>query len=221
MAFSYYGTIIAVTRIFRYKNGDNDNDDGGKDNDNDAVSFDYSALLISSLAEIVGTMLVISLVDRVGRIPTQVCSYGIGGSSLLILCLFSAFDMNRALLVVVAFICRVCEMAGSCVTWISTAEILPTEIRSTGHSAANAFARIGGFCAPFLIDGDISLIKIGVLMLIIHLTTAFCAYKLPETKDRNLGEVLNGEEGGAENLDDSDSTGYTDSHDDGTSLVLI
>ena len=89
MAFCYYGTIIAVTRIFDSDNG------GNMDDDNDGVSFDYSALLISSSAEIVGTMLVISLVDRVGRISTQVWAYILGGSSLLILCLCSAFDGSR------------------------------------------------------------------------------------------------------------------------------
>mmetsp|Transcript_10180 Transcript_10180/g.12903 ORF Transcript_10180/g.12903 Transcript_10180/m.12903 type:complete len:120 (-) Transcript_10180:101-460(-) len=95
----------------------------------------------------------------------------------------------RPLLVSLAFIVRVCEMAGTCVTWISTAEILSTEIRSTGHSAANAVARIGGFCSPYIVAGNMSLGKIGIIMLIIHLVTAFSVTKLPETKGLELGKA--------------------------------
>ncbi len=60
-AFCYYGTVIALARIFGSNNEGNNNNNGG-------VSFDYSALFISSLAELVGTMLVISTVDKVGRV---------------------------------------------------------------------------------------------------------------------------------------------------------
>ena len=58
-----------------------------------------------------------------------------------------------------------------------------------GHSAANAVARIGGFCSPFLIAGDASIFHIGIIMLIVHIVTAFFVSKLPETKNMKLGEV--------------------------------
>lgn len=114
---------MAVTRIF-----------GNEANaaDEDEVSFDYGAIFISSSAEFVATAIVIGLVDSIGRIPTQKFSYLIGGIGLLFLCICSTFDASRFLLVVLAFVVRICEMAGSCVTWISTAEILSTDIRSTG-----------------------------------------------------------------------------------------
>lgn len=113
---------MAVTRIFGI---DDDNDD-------ERISFDYGAIFVSSTAELVGTIIVIALVDRIGRIPTQVLSYLCGGIGLFFLCMISFFGGNKLLLVVLAFIVRICEMAGTCVTWISTAEILSTEIRSTG-----------------------------------------------------------------------------------------
>ncbi len=120
-AFSYYGVIMTVTRIF-----------GEDNNADDKVTFDYGAIFVSSAAELVGTMLVIWLVDRMGRIPIQVFAYATGGIGLFLLCLFSYNNASRVVLIVFAFGVRICEMAGSCVTWISTAEILATEIRSTG-----------------------------------------------------------------------------------------
>ncbi len=105
-------------------------------------------------------------------------------------------------------------MCGTSVTWISTAEIFSTEIRSTGkecstlfpfclcytsfcqlifclegHSATNAIARIGGFASPYLVSGGLSFKQIGAIMLLSHLITAFCASRLPETKGKELGNL--------------------------------
>lgn len=122
-AFSYYGTIMVVTRIF----GSEENGDNGE-----RIYFDYGAIFVSSTAELFGTIIVIALVDRIGRIPTQFVSYLCGGVGLLLLCICSSFGANKIIIILLAFSVRICEMAGSCVTWISTAEILTTDIRSTG-----------------------------------------------------------------------------------------
>ena len=85
---------------------------------------------------------------------------------------------------------------GSCVTWVSTAEVLATEIRTTGHSAANAVARTGGFFSPYLVGGKLPLPTVGIIMLVIHLFTAFCASRLPETRGKRLGHALSMADGG-------------------------
>ena len=113
-----------MTRIF--------GQEGDVDDGDNRASFDYGAIFVSSTAELVGTIMVVALVDRVGRIPTQVFSYATGGIGLFLLCYFSSNNASKVVLIVVAFVVRICEMAGTCVTWISTAEILSTEIRSTG-----------------------------------------------------------------------------------------
>ena len=59
LAFSYYGTLMVVTRIFE--------DDEETDDDDGDVSFDYLAIFISSTAEIFGTTLVVLTVDVWGR----------------------------------------------------------------------------------------------------------------------------------------------------------
>jgi hypothetical protein len=64
---------------------------------------------------------------------------------------------------------------------------LSTLSTSAGHSAANAVARIGSLFSPFLIQGDISLVKKGFVMLAIHCVTVACVSRLPETKGSHMG----------------------------------
>jgi len=84
---------------------------------------------------------------------------------------------------------------------VTTAEILTTEIRTTGHSAANAMGRTGAFVSPYLV-GKSNLKVVGSLMLIIHLFTAWSAYHLPESKGRDLGHTsLEDDDAGPEEED--------------------
>ena len=185
-AYCYYGTIIAVTRVFEMSDEAAMDDDIGN---GAAVQFDYQAIFISSSAELIGTCLVVFLIDRAGRIASQVSVYLIGGVCLFLLCFFSD-NGSRTFLIGVSFGARICEMMGSCVTWVTTAEVLSTEIRTTGHSAANAVARLGGFFSPYLVGGKLSLPTVGIIMLVIHVFTAICASRLPETRGKRLGHAL-------------------------------
>ena len=84
----------------------------------DEIVFDYTSIFISSTAEIVGTILVISTIDMLGRIASQVVFYTLGGIFVCLLCLTS----NSALAFVpttIAFFARVFEMAATSCTWVS------------------------------------------------------------------------------------------------------
>jgi hypothetical protein len=94
-----------------------------------------------------------------------------------------------------AFVARMAMMSASCTTWVSTSEMLSTEIRSTGHGAANAMARLGGFIAPYVITEGNSMGTIGVLVLLVSFVTAECASRLPETAGKPMGDVAAKEEG--------------------------
>lgn len=180
-ATCYYGTVMAITRIF-------DNEDE-QEVDCNKSSFDYSAILISSLAEIVAVAGSKLLVDRIGRIPLAVGSYFFGSVSLFLLC--SLHDqMQRQGLIFFSFLSRIFQMSGSCVIWVITSEVLSTEIRSTGHSALNAVGKVGGFVSPYVVSGQLSYPQLGVFMLMLNLLTAMCISRLPETKGVNLGHAL-------------------------------
>ncbi|CAJ1969206.1 unnamed protein product [Cylindrotheca closterium] len=205
-AFAYFGTIMTITEIF---------DDSDPDGSND---FDYGAIFVSSSAELIGTTIAIILVDVVGRIPLQVMSYSLGGVSVYALCRFAEKGMPRNTLLAFSFAARIFEMSGTCVTWISTAEILTTEVRTTGHSAANAVARIGSIIAPFLVQGDSSLATKGLVMLGVHSLAVLCVSQLPETKGSHMGHTQVPDS--SEHLDD-DNDDYLDHESNATSSGSI
>jgi MFS family permease len=192
--FGYYGTIITTTRVFD-RDRQSPISGGG-----DGYDFDYGAIFVSSAAELIGTTIVIFAVDRVGRIPSQVLSYGLAGISLFFLCTLAAAGSSRFVLVALDFSARVFEMSATCVTWVSTAEIFTTDVRGTGHSTANAVARIGSFICPYIVQGRFPLPVVGILMLVTHTFTIFCVSILPETKGRDMGTVNDGDQEGDDDL---------------------
>lgn len=181
-AIGYYGSILAVTRVFDADAIEGAQADGG------TPEFDYEAILISASAEIIGLMVVIQTVDTVGRIRSQVISFLLGGIFVLTLSLL-AETANHAVLTTLAFGARACMMAGSCSTWVSTAEIYHTEIRTMGHSAANALGRVGAFISPYLVRTSTPMATIGTVILCTNLVTAFSAWHLPETKGHTIGHT--------------------------------
>jgi len=184
-AFCYYGAIIVITLVFSEVEDENAADESGN-----LYSFDYAAIFASASSEIAGTTLIILLIDRIGRIPSQTACYIGGGIMVFVLCLLRSRDEpSRGAMVAAAFLTRMFYMSASCTTWVSTAEILTTEIRTTGHSAANAIARFGGGFSPYLITAETPFIIIGITMLAVSLFTAACTYNLPETKGKRMGEA--------------------------------
>ena len=79
-------------------------------------SFDYTAIFTSAVSEIFGTTIVILMVDRLGRIPSQVITYVCGGICMFAFCyLASRGDgSSRSSLVVTSFLARMFFMGGAC-----------------------------------------------------------------------------------------------------------
>lgn len=198
--FLYYGVIIAVSLVFITEEDETSNkdDDGngveGEYQNTLSYGFDFAAIFVTSSAEIFGLIAVLFTIDSIGRIPSQTIAYRIGGLSTFLLGLLCILEsgtssFHRYSLIGLAFVSRMAMMASSCTTWVSTSEMLSTEIRSTGHGAANAMARLGGFVAPYLITEGNSMETIGILVLLVALFTAECANKLPETAGKPMGDV--------------------------------
>lgn len=87
------------------------------DADEDAVgqyAFDYAAIFTSAVSEIAGTTIAILMIDRLGRIPSQVITYICGGISMLAFCLLASLDgTSRSWLVVTSFLARMFFMGVS------------------------------------------------------------------------------------------------------------
>lgn len=184
-AFGYYGTMLVVTRVFFVD----------RDKGDDKSSFDYHAIFVSSVAEFAGTSLAILVVDRIGRRRSQITAYLLAGLLLCLLCVMAEWKAARGALISISFCARAFEMAGTCVTWVATAEVLPTEIRGTGHSTANAMARIGAMFCPFLVESKIPLVHVGIVLMIVHSATALFVANLPETMGRGMGSSINEDDG--------------------------
>ncbi|KAL7572349.1 hypothetical protein ACA910_021562 [Epithemia clementina (nom. ined.)] len=179
-AITYFGTIIAVTMIFASDPADLENQG--------LYSFDYTAILISASSEVAGTTVALLTVDRLGRIPTQVLSYIGGGVSMFVLSVMAMDeDSPRTQMILMGFLARMFFMGGSCTTWVSTAEIMPTEIRTTGHSWANACARLAGAASPFVVSEQHPYTYSGAVILVVSLITAMVTSMLPETKGHTMG----------------------------------
>ena len=189
LAFSYYGTIMIVTRVFEEDN-DSNNDDSisNDDDDDDSVSFDYLAIFISSTAEFFGTTLVILTVDVWGRVMSQVIFYCFGGLFLYLLCMF-ADNASNTTLTAFAFMARIFTMASTCCTWVAAAELFGTEVRTTGHSSCSAMSRLGGIIVPFIVYSNISFPYIGVIMLVVHYLVTILVMQTPETQGKEMGKA--------------------------------
>ena len=127
--------------------------------------------------------------------------YACGVIQVCMICTLAWIGAQHRLLIELGLADKVCGMGGTCVTWVSTAEILTTEVRSTGHSTANAMARLGAFFCPFVVEGSIPLQRIGFIMLFVHAITVICVSKLPETKGKGMGATDDNDDDEQEEMD--------------------
>jgi len=182
-AFLYYGTIILVTMTFA--ENDSTNPDGNPSDG--SYKFDYPAILLAASAEVVGQTFVLMTVETWGRVHTQALSYLLGGLSVLGLAFLAADDAKRGPLMFMAFLARMFMMGATSTTWVATAEILPTQIRTTGHASANAIARVGGALSPFIVALYVPMRVIGIIMASVALVTSVLSWHFPETQGKALG----------------------------------
>jgi hypothetical protein len=117
------GVILLITRVFQKKNPNHD----------DEPLFNFHSIIISSLAEILGLTASILMVERVGRIKPQALFFALGGAFSFILSLSASSGSSVVFLTVISFCLKMFEMGSSTLLWVTTAESLPTEIRTTGE----------------------------------------------------------------------------------------
>ena len=185
--------------------------------------YDYSAIFLTSMAEIVGQTIVMLLIERVGRVYTQAVPYFLGGLSVLALCLVChredigiVKEADRATLVALSFIARMLIMGATSVTWVHAAELLPTPIRNTAHAMADALAGLGGICSPWVVTPTNSKLWIGFVMASVCTACSALVWMLPETTGIPLGTAMSRrsfaplKDVSETSSQDSDSTSTTD-----------
>lgn len=177
--FTYYGLILFVTRV--YSNGDSDDGSG----DDGGCSFDYSAIFINSLSELVGTTLGVLLIDRIGRINTQMIFYFLSG---LFVALVSIPNLSSSGILAVAFIGRSCIMTASSSTWVLTPELYSTEYRTFGHAICVSMSKVGAFISPYIVVSTFSISAVATILGVANGLAVFFVYLLPDSTGLSLGK---------------------------------
>jgi hypothetical protein len=108
-SFSYYGVLLILPEVLS----------GGEDN------LDYTALLISSSAEVVACAIGMALIDTVGRTKTAGVSYGLCG---VFMGLMMLSNLTPAAVIALSMLARGAIFIGSSTTWVLTPELFPTYV---------------------------------------------------------------------------------------------
>ncbi|XP_065926987.1 uncharacterized protein [Magallana gigas] len=141
---------------------------------------------LTSIAQIVGFLLCIPLLNGVGRKPVYVGSLFMGGVALLLTIFPVKYGSSG--------------MAGSSMAvatlFLYSTELFPTVVRNSGLGIANLCACIGGIIAPYIPDlnkivsGDIGRILPMSIFGIFAIIAGLLSLLLPETNKPRLPETL-------------------------------
>ncbi|XP_053711345.1 synaptic vesicle 2-related protein-like [Synchiropus splendidus] len=151
IAFSYYGIILLTTEMFQ--SGDSCGATQGSKNDPSCMmeckyltADDYKDLIWTTLGEFPGLIIVLVVVDCLGR------------KKSLTLCffMFSLFTLSmlgcigRTGLTIFIFIARAFITGGYQVAYVYTPEVFPTEARAIGLGTCSMLGRLGALITPFV-----------------------------------------------------------------------
>ncbi|XP_030598810.1 synaptic vesicle 2-related protein [Archocentrus centrarchus] len=217
-AFSYYGIVLLTTELFQA--GDLCGITRGAKIEPDCslecrylTSADYKDLLWTTLAEFPGLLVVLLLVDYIGRKKSMsLCFF------MFFLCILPLYAcVGRIALTVFIFIARAFISGGYQVVFVYTPEVFPTENRALAMGTSSATARLGALITPFV--AQVLLRKSVYLTLSVYcgfsLLAGVASLILPiETLGRNLQEsTVDQEAGGQTAATTSQSNSTTDSAD--------
>ncbi|XP_050352759.1 solute carrier family 22 member 3-like [Nymphalis io] len=147
----------------------------------------FLTFTVTSLTEIPSIIILVLLLDRIGRRWFVTAPMMIAG----VLCLIAAFVPRGMASVALAVTARLFNNMsyGTVIQW--TPELLPTSVRASGASFVHISAFAAVMLSPFIIYSDrvwegLSLIIVGVIGII-----ASCvALLLPETKGRRMPQTI-------------------------------
>ncbi|KAM9306266.1 synaptic vesicle 2-related protein [Pholidichthys leucotaenia] len=150
-AFCYYGIILLTTELFQA--GDACGVTQGAKTEpvcslecKYLTSDDYKDLLWTTLAEFPGLLVVLLLVDCIGRKKSMALCFFM--FSLFILPLYAC--VGRIALTILIFIARAFISGGFQVVFVYTPEVFPTENRALAMGTCSALARVGALITPFV-----------------------------------------------------------------------
>ncbi|NIF78062.1 sugar porter family MFS transporter [Paraburkholderia sp. Cy-641] len=147
-------------------------------------------LVLNSVA-VLGTIVSVLLIERVGRRKLAIPPFFISAIALMCVALFS--HASSTIVLVCFFTFSFVNAVSTVLTGVYPGELFPTEIRGVGVGFATAFSRIGAAAGTFLLPLVITSFGVDTAMLIaagISLFGGIVSYALaPETKGKMLSEA--------------------------------
>jgi MFS family permease len=157
------------------------------------------ATLLVAVVNVLGTVLGISLVDRIGRKPLLYA--GVTGMTIALFSLSYGFSHTAALgssLGTVAIACLMVYIACfafslGAIAWILVAEVFPLRVRGRGVAAGTLFSGIANFAVSLtflsLINSLGSAGTFAIYGTLSIVTLVFVRFVVPETRGRNLESI--------------------------------
>ncbi len=131
------------------------------------ASIEGTALL--DIFGIVGFIIAMLLIDRIGRLKLQ--AFGFLGMALSLIILAFAFPTTVFVMFVLFAIFQLSMNAGpNTTTWVIATELFPTRLRATGQGTSTAFSRMGAITGVFLLP--IILAIFGVVPMLLFVSIA-------------------------------------------------
>ncbi|XP_028393936.1 organic cation transporter protein-like [Dendronephthya gigantea] len=152
----------------------------------------YLNFALSGLVEIPAYLLATILVNRIGRRIPLVLYFLIGGVALLstLPIVLTGKDKElKGLVMTLSLVGKFTISACFYQVYIHTAELYPTVIRNNGMGFASLCSRIGGICAPFIVDGTPTAFPY-VVFGSASILAGLLSLLLPETKNKPLPEFV-------------------------------
>ena len=175
MGFTFSSVSLLVTRV-------------SSSSEDSCQGFDYSFLASIYSVQFLGAFAVIFTVDWIGRVNSIVLFFLISSLGIVLLGLSGgpALFESAWLMEFSGSIALAAGMGASAAVWVTTPEQYETSIRSTGHTAAAAMARIGALCSSYWVDSAVPDLWVAALLGVGCVVAASAAWTLPERMSDKL-----------------------------------
>ncbi|MTH69952.1 MFS transporter [Agromyces bracchium] len=140
---------------------------------------------------LVGCLVAVALVERMGRRPLIIHSFVWAGLALLALGIFPGAS---TIVILVLFAAYAVLIGGTQIMqWVYPNELFPTEVRGSAVGLASSLSRIGAAAGTYLVPIALAGIGIGPTMILAGAITlagaVICIAWAPETRGKTLGEA--------------------------------
>ena len=118
-----------------------------KSSNSQTCTYNYLDILYSGLSDFMLILVACALIDILGRKFSQFSYFTLAGACGIAYAAVLKMNTSLTAEIVLVILSKSFLGAGLCALWIHTAELLPTELRASGHSSTVILGRCGAIAA--------------------------------------------------------------------------